>query len=151
MATIKLINRITNNIKKNNGYSTFSVLPFEYEGSTLDEIKVMSGTYNEKLLLGKNLTNNFLKPIITGNKYGKGINVLALDDSSLEKEGNALKISGSIQRFEKLGDKVEFCFRVTSRKSDKEVNVELQDQPEDRDEFNKKIIPTIKVLQEEEV
>ena len=85
-----------------------------------------------------------------GNKYGAGIHSLALDDSSLEKEGNTLKIDGSIQRFENLGDEVEFCFKVTSRKSDKEVNVELQDQPEDRDEFNKKIIPTIKVLQEEE-
>jgi len=68
----------------------------------------------------------------------------------LEKEGNALKINGLIRRFRGLGDKVEFCFKVTSRKTDKEVNVELQEQPEDRDEFNKKIIPTIKVLQEEE-
>jgi len=91
-----------------------------------------------------------MRPTITGNKHGKGIHVLALDDDYLEKEGDALKIDGLIRRFESLNDKVKFCFKVTSRKSDKEINVELQDQPEDRDEFNKKIIPTIKVLQENE-
>src|SRR6185295_14728466 len=100
MATIKLINRITNKYQKNDGYTTFSVLPFEYEGSTLNEIKVRSGTFSESLLLGINSTNNFLKPIITGNKYGKGINVLALDDDYLEKEGSVLKIDSLIQRFE---------------------------------------------------
>jgi len=52
MATIKLINRITikNNTHndKNDGYLTFSVIPFEYQGSTFNEIKVKSRSINEK-------------------------------------------------------------------------------------------------------
>jgi len=91
------------------------------------------------------------KPTFSGNEYGRGINVLSLDDSNLEKEGNALKIKGggTIERFEKLEGKVEFCFKVISRKSNsnKEVDIELRGSPKDKDTFNQKVIPAIKVLQ----